>query len=103
LPRSGKRYFTEDVSHKVDAFRACSDHLRKASRKGDDLSQSRYFYVGQRHGVRVFEPYNMVTNAPETSIYQRHIWQENQSDFVMARHGFAYRVADYHEYMTLFA
>jgi hypothetical protein len=103
LPRSAKLYFIEDASHKIDPFRACSDYLRKLSRKGGDVFQRRYFYVGYRHGVRIYEPYNIETNTHETTIYQRLIWQENQTAFVEARSNHRRILADHHQYMTLFA
>jgi hypothetical protein len=104
LPRSGKRYFTDSDAHEVDAFKACDQYLRKLSRKGGDVFERRYFYVGSRHGVRIFEPYNIQTNAPETSISQRLIWQEHRTPaFIAARQSFATVVKDHHEYMALFA
>lgn len=36
LPSSGKRYFNEAVSYKVDPFGACGDYVRKLSRRDND-------------------------------------------------------------------
>jgi hypothetical protein len=49
------------------------------------LKSRRYFYVGERHGVQIFEPYNLVTNAPGTYLNQRLIWQESDFDFEQLR------------------
>ncbi|MEQ8671750.1 MAG: hypothetical protein RLP44_26635, partial [Aggregatilineales bacterium] len=82
---SGKLYFTERRKSKVDSFKACSDYLRKVGRHDGDMKLRRYFYVGKRHGVTIFEPYNPVTNDPETYLNQRLIWQESDFDFEQAR------------------
>ncbi|GAB5492811.1 MAG: hypothetical protein Phog2KO_30260 [Phototrophicaceae bacterium] len=104
LPRSAKRYFTDDISYKLDAFQACETYLRKLSRKGGDIFERRYFYVGSRHGVRIYEPFNIETNAQETNIFQRLIWQEHSSStFIVARHNFALQVADHAQYMEAIA
>ena len=85
LPRSAKRYFTDHASDKLDAFQACDNYLRKLSRKGGNVFERRYFYVGSRHGVRIYEPFNIETNAQETNIFQRLIWQEHSnSTFIVA-------------------
>jgi hypothetical protein len=104
LPRSGKRYFTDSESYKVDAFQMCDNYLRKLSRKGSDVFERRYFYVGSRHGVRIYEPYNIQTNVQETNIFQRLIWQEHRNPtFISERRNFAHIVKDHHDYMALFA
>lgn len=103
LPRSGKRYFTDDVQHKVDAFKACNTYLRKLSRKGGDVFQKRYFYVGERHRVRIFEPFNIATNTRETNIHQRLIWQEGTSQFIAARQQYRQVVEEFATYSELFA
>jgi hypothetical protein len=60
-------------------------------------------FAGQ-HGVRIYEPYNIQTNAPETNIFQRLIWQEHRNPtFISERQKFAHIVKDHHEYMALFA
>jgi hypothetical protein len=100
LPRSGKRYFTDSEAYKVDAFQACDKYLRKLSRKGGDVFERRYFYVGSRHGVRIYEPYNIQTNAQETNIHQRLIWQEHRNmDFIATRRSFEFMLADHYDYM----
>ena len=69
-----------------------------------DVFERRYFYVGARHGVRIYEPYNIQTNAPETNIFQRLIWQEHRNPtFITERQNFAHTVKDHHDYMALFA
>ncbi len=104
LPRSGKRYFTDSESYKVDAFAACDNYLRKLSRKGDDVFERRYFYVGSRHGVRIYEPYNIETNAQATNIHQRLIWQEHRNmNFIAARRSFEFILADHYDYMEAIA
>ena len=85
LPVSGKLYFTESSRSKTDPFHACGDYLRKVGRRDGNMKQRRYFYVGKRHGVQIFEPYNPVTNAPETYLNQRLIWRESDFDFEQAR------------------
>jgi hypothetical protein len=102
LPRSGRLFFTQDSSHKVSPFRACGDYLLRLSRHDGDISRRRYFYVGKRHGVRISEPYNIVTNAPETYTSQRLIWQENGTEFIRARADFRRIVTDHHQYLALF-
>lgn len=96
-------YFIEDASHKIDPFRACSDSLGKLRRKDGDVFQRRYFYVGYRHGVRIYEPYNIVSNIPETNVQQRLIWQENRADFVAARSNHRRILEDHYQYIALFA
>ncbi len=93
LPDSGKLYFTEHTRSKVDPFHACGDYLRKVGRRDGDLKRRRYFYVGKRHGVQIFEPFNPVTNTPETYLNQRLIWRESDDWFEQARmnYGFAVR------------
>ncbi|MEQ8673437.1 MAG: hypothetical protein RLP44_10450 [Aggregatilineales bacterium] len=81
LPVSGKLYFTQKAISSVDPFHACSDYLRKVGRRNGDLKSRRYFYVGKRHGVQIFEPYNPVTNAPATYLSQRLIWRESDDWF----------------------
>ncbi|MEQ8675291.1 MAG: hypothetical protein RLP44_08315 [Aggregatilineales bacterium] len=49
------------------------------------MKRRRYFYVGKRHGVQIFEPYNPVTNAPETHLSQRLIWRETDDRFERAQ------------------
>ncbi|MEQ8672729.1 MAG: hypothetical protein RLP44_09890 [Aggregatilineales bacterium] len=85
LLSSGRLYFTEHARSKVDPFHACSDYLRKVGRKDGDMKRRRYFHVGKRHGVQIFEPYNPVTNAPETYISQRLIWRETDDRFEQAQ------------------
>ena len=92
------------VNLKVDAFKACGNYLRKLGRMNGDIFQRRYFYVGSRHGVRIYEPYNIQTNAQETNIFQRLIWQEHRNPtFISKRGNFAHIVKDHHDYMALFA
>ncbi|MEQ8677999.1 MAG: hypothetical protein RLP44_01550 [Aggregatilineales bacterium] len=85
LPSSGRLYFTQKSSSSVDPFHACSDYLRKVGRCDGDMKCRRYFYIGKRHGVQIFEPYNPVTNTPETYLSQRLIWQESGFDFEQVR------------------
>ncbi|MGB7340850.1 MAG: hypothetical protein WBC91_18275, partial [Phototrophicaceae bacterium] len=104
LPRSAKRYFTDHASDKLDAFQACDNYLRKLSRKGGNVFEHRYFYVGSRHGVRIYEPFNIETNAQATHIFQRLIWQEHiNSTFIVARHNFALLVSDHAQYIEAIA
>ena len=102
LPRSGKFYFSEDCSHKVAPFRACSNYLRKLSRKNGDVFKRRYVYVGKRHGVRIFEPYDLTTNAQQTTIHQRLIWQEKHDEFKDIRDEHRRLLQDHHQYLELF-
>ncbi|MEQ8671864.1 MAG: hypothetical protein RLP44_05320 [Aggregatilineales bacterium] len=88
LPSSGKLYFTQKASSSVDPFHACSDYLRKVGRRDGDMKRRRYFYVGKRHGVQIFEPYNPVTNIPETYLSQRLIWQESDDRFEQTRESY---------------
>ena len=67
-------------------FKACGNYLRKLSRRDGDVFERRYFYVGSRHGVRIYEPYNIQTNAQETNINQRLIWQEHRNMDFIAEH-----------------
>ena len=92
LPVFGKLYFTELLHSKVDPFHACSDYLRKVGRRNGDMKQRRYFYVGKRHGVTIFEPYNPVTNSPETYLSQRLIWREADDRFEQAKTNYGYAV-----------
>ncbi len=104
LPRSGKRYFTDSEVYKIDAFQACGNYLRKLGRNGGDVFERRYFYVGSRHGIRIYEPYNIQTNAPETNIYQRWIQQEHRNmNFMATRRSFAFMLADHYDYMEAIA
>ncbi|MEL7434791.1 MAG: hypothetical protein AAFN11_12660, partial [Chloroflexota bacterium] len=103
LPRSGKLYFTENSASDTDAFKACGDYLRRRSRKGEDIFQRCYFYVGYRYGVRVYEAYNIQTDVAETHIYQRLIWQESSPAFISASNYFSRNLADYHAYLAIFA
>ena len=104
LPRSGKRYFTDREAYKVDAFQACGNYLRKLGRRDDDIFERRYFYIGSRHGVRIYEPYNIQTNAQETNIHQRLIWQEHRNmNFMETRRNFAFMLVDHYDYMEALA
>lgn len=100
LPRSAKRYFTDNTSYKVNAFQACETYLRKLSRKDGNVFERRYFYVGSRHGVRIYEPFNIQTNAQATHIFQRLIWQEYiNSTFIATRRNFALLLTDHAQYV----
>jgi hypothetical protein len=88
-------YFTQKASSSVDPFHACGDYLRKVGRRDGDLKRRRYFYVGSRHGVQIFEPFNPVTNAPETYLSQRFIWRESDDWFEQARLSYATAVRDH--------
>ncbi|MEQ8677340.1 MAG: hypothetical protein RLP44_04365 [Aggregatilineales bacterium] len=79
LLSSGKLYFTQKTISSVYPFHACGDYLRKVGRCNGDVKSRRYFYIGKRHGVQIFEPYNPVTNAPETYLSQRLIWQDSDN------------------------
>lgn len=92
--RSGKRYFVRDTHSHASPFRACESYLRKLGRRDGDLSQRRYFYIGQRHGVRVFEAYNLRSGACETNIHQRLIWQEGNDKFVAVKASYRRAVKD---------
>ena len=92
--RSGKRYFIEDAHAKTTPFRACGNYLRKLGRRDGDLSIRRYFYIGRRHGVHVYEPYNIHRDVQETQLHQRLIWQEDQPDFVALRSSYRYAIED---------
>lgn len=80
--RSGKRYFVPTERGNVTPFRACDIYLRKLGRRNGDLSQRRYFYLGQRYGISIFEAYVLRVDACMTNIHQRMIWQESQKEFV---------------------
>ena len=103
LPRSGKLYFREDSSHKVEPFRACSNYLRKLSHKNGDVFKRRYVYIGKRHGVQIYEPYDIVTNVQQTTIHQRLIWQEKRDEFKSIRDEHRCVLQDHHQYLALFA
>jgi len=91
LPVSGKLYFTHKRGQTMMPLKACSDYLRKVGRSNGDVFLRRYFHIGRRHNVTIFEPFNVITNAPDTSIGQRLIWRESNMRFVDARG--SYRVA----------
>jgi len=103
LPRSGKLYFRENASNKVEPFRACSNYLRKLSRNNGDVFKRRYVYVGKRQGVRIFEPYDLATDAQQTTISQRLIWQEKHDEFKSVRDEYRRVLQDHHQYLALFA
>ncbi|MEQ8675376.1 MAG: hypothetical protein RLP44_10755 [Aggregatilineales bacterium] len=92
LLSSGRLYFTQKANSSVDPFHACSDYLRKVGRRDGDLKRRRYFHVGKRHGVTIFEPYNPVTNVPETYLSQRLIWCEADNVFEQARMNYSLAV-----------
>ena len=85
LLRSDKRYFTEGAH---SSFRACGRYLLKLGRHDGDLAQRRYFYIGQRYGVRIYEPYNIHTDLPETCLHQRLIWQECCDNFTTVKQSY---------------
>ncbi|MEQ8673601.1 MAG: hypothetical protein RLP44_17200 [Aggregatilineales bacterium] len=88
LPSSNKLYFTEQNHSKIDPFHACSDYLRKVGRHDGDMKLRRYFYVGKRHGVQIFEPYDLQKNAQQTYVGQRMIRRESDCCFVDARESY---------------
>lgn len=92
--RSGKRYFVADARSRTTPFRACDHYLRKLGRRDGDLSQRRYFYVGQRHGACIYEAYNLHTGVRETSLHQRLIWQESRDEFAAAKQSYRRLVGD---------
>jgi hypothetical protein len=92
--RSGKRYFTDDAHAKSTPFRGCENYLRKLGRSDGNLSIRRYFYIGRRHGVHVYEPYNIHRDVQETQLYQRLTWQEDQPDFVALRASYRCAIED---------
>ena len=92
--RSGKRYFVLDAHSKATPFRACENYLRKLGRCDRDLSQRRYFYIGQRYGVCILEVYNLRSGACETNIHRRLIWRENQDQFVALKKSYRHFVGD---------
>ena len=102
LPRSGKLYFRDIVSTKVEPFRACSNYLRKLSRKNGNIFKCRYVSIGNRHGVRIFEPYDLAINAQQTTIHQRLIWQEKHDEFKSIRDEHRRVLQDHHQYLELF-
>lgn len=104
LLRSGKRYFTQYDSSNKDAFKACSDFMRKLGRsRSGDIFETRYFYIGSRHGVRIYEPYNILTNTQEINIYQRQVRGEHlDSTFILAKYNYAKIVGEHYQYMELF-
>jgi hypothetical protein len=101
--RSGRLYFREDDSQSADPFRACDDYLRKRSRHGLDVFQRRYFYVGKRHSVHVYEPYDLTAQIPVTSIFQRLIWQEGKREFQQEKVNYRKMLLDQMQYNRLFA
>ncbi len=92
--RSGKRYFASDARSKVTPFRACDNHLRILGRHDGDLSQRRYFYIGQRYGLRIFEVYKLRIGGCNTNLHQRLIWQESQDAFVATKERYHCLVAN---------
>ncbi len=90
LPVSGKLYFTHKRGQTLMPMRSCSDYLRKVSRSNGDVFQRRYFHIGRRHNVTIFEPYDLQTNTQQTYVGQRTIRRESDIRFVDARD--SYRV-----------
>jgi hypothetical protein len=101
--RSGRLYFRDDASQTADAFRCCDAYLRRRSRRGLDVFQRRYFYVGRRHSVHVYEPYDLTAQIPTTSIFQRLIWQEGKREFQQAKVRYQQMLLDQRRFNMLFA
>ena len=72
-------------------IKACSDYLRRVGRSNGDVFRRRYFHIGRRHNVTIFEPYDLQSNVQQTYIGQRSIRRELDYRFVDARE--SYRVA----------
>jgi hypothetical protein len=100
--RSGRLYFREDRSQDTDPFRACDSYLRRRSQYVD-VFERRYFYVGRRHGVLLYEPYSLSRQIPTTSIFQRLIWQEGKRDFQRDKVSYRQALLDQLGYDQLFA
>ena len=88
---SGKLYFTHKGGQNLTPIKACSDYLRKVGRSNGDVFRRRYFHIGRRHNVTIFEPYDLQKNAQQTYVGQRMIRRESDYRFVDARD--SYRVA----------
>jgi hypothetical protein len=65
--------------------------------------ERRYFYVGRRHGVRLYEPYDLSRQIPTTSIFQRLIWQENKREFQRDKVSYRQALLDQLGYDLLFS
>jgi hypothetical protein len=100
--RSGRLYFREDRSQDTDPFRACESYLRRRSQYVD-VFERRYFYVGRRHGVLLYEPYSLSRQIPTTSIFQRLIWQEGKREFQQEKVNYRKMLFDQTQYEQLFA
>lgn len=88
LPRTGKLYFAPDDPEK-DAFKACESYVRRLSRKGGNVFQRRYFCLGWSNHVRIFEPYDVETRAPQTTIWDRDLGAEETPEFAALAHEYA--------------
>jgi len=93
LPVSGKLYFTHKRGQNVMPIKACSDYLRKVSRSNSDVFRRRYFHIGRRHNVTIFEPYDLQTNTQQTHVGQRVIRRESDYRFIDARESYLVALA----------
>ncbi|MEL6403348.1 MAG: hypothetical protein AAFR81_03200 [Chloroflexota bacterium] len=89
-------YFTDQPNSEKTPLEACERHLRSVGRKDGDIFTRRYFYVGKRYGVTIYEPYNIETNIQHTNIHQRLIWQENTAKFGQIREHYRIALAEEH-------
>jgi hypothetical protein len=85
LPSFTKLYFDEKPDSDEKPFDACEKLLRKIGKEDGDIHRPRYFYVGRRHRVKIFEPYNILSNKQETYLNQRLRKKEKQPRFVTLR------------------
>jgi hypothetical protein len=93
LPVQTKRYFVD--TEKTNAFKAAETYVRRVARKDGDIYTRRYFAVGMRHNVAIFEPYDHDTTYQKTHIAQRNIWQEMRTAwFLLQRRAFSFALAD---------
>lgn len=93
LPVQTKRYFVD--SDKSNAYKAAETYVRRIGRNNGDIDTRRYFAVGMRHGVAIFEPFDRDTTYQKTNISQRNIWQEMRTTwFLSARRAFRLACAD---------
>lgn len=75
-PALGHLYFEDTDKH--SAFDGAERYIRRLARRDGDVFRKRYFRVGGRWGVTIYEPFNIETNEQETDIAQRDIRQEHK-------------------------
>jgi hypothetical protein len=78
-------YFDENPASDESPFDACEKLLRKLGKQDADIHRPRYFYIGWRCRVRIFEPFNILSNRQETQLNQRLRKREKQARFITLR------------------